>query len=174
MHKEANAQKAVANNPGSSSPLPSSHHRIQRVLHVVSHAAQSVLRGSANQQSRWIDRGCRRALRVCRAAFSAPDDPLGTVITEPPPMGCAGGVTRQAVRLIAQHDLYISLKDRVNTDREMHYLARRGRTARGRFPRNTTHDRRIRTCCPRSRRGRPSWRPHHARGHTPARRLPRA
>lgn len=64
-------------------------------------------------------------LRVCRAAFSAPDDPLGTVITEPPPMGCAGGVTRQAVRLIAQHDLYISLKDRVNTDREMHYLARR-------------------------------------------------
>ena len=52
-------------------------------------------------------------------------DPLGTVITEPPPMGCAGGVTRQAVRLIAQHDLYISLKDRVNTDREMHYLARR-------------------------------------------------
>ena len=50
-------------------------------------------------------------LRVCRAAFSAPDDPLGTVITEPPPMGCAGGVTRQAVRLIAQHDLYISLKD---------------------------------------------------------------
>ena len=113
-------------------------------------------------------------LRVCRAAFSASDDPLGTVITEPPPMGCAGGVTRQAVRLIAQHDLYISLKDRVNTDREMHYLARRGRTARGRFPRNTTHDRRIRTCCPRSRRGRPSRRPHHARGHTPARRLPRA
>ena len=55
-------------------------------------------------------------LRVCRAAFSAPDDPLGTVITEPPLMGCAGGVTRQAVRLIAQHDLYISLKDRVNTD----------------------------------------------------------